>query len=143
MKNLISKEYSHLLWKDEIGDEFLLLKYAEIYRYSENTVMVLTWSYPKRITIVRKNIVIDEDAFEDGLYGLLVDRSNLGFLIDLGSFRIRPNLKGNWIKGKEDLLGHKIIPYNPQSLNKIDDELMVSHGNRPYQLAEIDIPELF
>ena len=123
MKDIISEKHKHLLWKGERGDTFLILKYGEIYRYSENTVMILTWSYPKRITIVRKNIVINEDAFDDGLYGLLVNRSNLSFLVDLGSFRRRPDLKGSWIKGREALLGHRIIPYNPQLLNKIDDKV--------------------
>ena len=104
--------------------------------------MVLTWSYPKRITIVRKNIVINEDAFDDGLYGLLVNHSYLDFLVDLGSFRRRPDLKGSWIKGREALLGHKIIAHRPRLHIKIDNELMVPLNNQPYQLPEVEIPEL-
>jgi len=42
-----------------------------------------------------------------------VKNSNLPFLIQLGAFKRRPDINGNWIREKEARLGHQIIPYRP------------------------------
>jgi len=55
MAELITPEHRHLLWKDEIGDEFLLLKYAEVYRYSETHLRVLAWSKLNDFLVVEAN----------------------------------------------------------------------------------------
>ncbi len=113
MKNLIKHDLKHLLWKDEIGDSFLLLKYGGVYRYSENTLRLLVWSRKTRIQLRRKGVVLHETSYDDGLYALDIARSNLSLLIQLGTFKRRPHKNGKWIKAKELLLGHRIIPFNP------------------------------
>ena len=44
MKNLITQDIRHLLWKDEIGNSFLLLRFAEIYKYSEAEIGIYCWN---------------------------------------------------------------------------------------------------
>ncbi|GAJ17445.1 unnamed protein product, partial [marine sediment metagenome] len=39
--------------------------------------------------------------------------TNLGRLIALGAFKRRPNIKGKWLKSKEQLLGHRIKVFQP------------------------------
>ena len=113
MKDLITQNMKHLLWKDEIGDTFLLLKYGEIYEYSKSTLRLLTWSREKCIWLRQKGVILNESAYDDGLYAIDIDRSNLSLLIHLGRFKRRPYKDGKWIKAKEQLLGHRIIPFNP------------------------------
>ncbi len=111
MKNLITKDMKHLLWKDEIGDSFLLLRYGEVYRYGEDTLRLLTWSREKCIWLRQKGVILNETSYDDGLYAIDIDRSDLGLLIQLGAFKRRPYKDGKWLKHKEGLLGHRIIPY--------------------------------
>jgi hypothetical protein len=35
MKNLLPQQYKRLVWYDELGEEFLLLNYAEVFKYSD------------------------------------------------------------------------------------------------------------
>jgi hypothetical protein len=113
MKDLITQDLRHLLWQDELGDDFLLLKYGEVYEYDKNTLRLLTWSREKCIWLRQKGVILNESAYDDGLYAIDIDRSNLSLLIQLGRFKRRPYKDGKWIKAKEQLLGHRIIPYNP------------------------------
>jgi hypothetical protein len=113
MKNLITQDLKHLLWKDEIGDSFLMLKYGEVYRYTQNTLRLLTWSREKCVWLRQKGVILNESAYDDGLYAIDIVRSNLSLLIQLGRFKRRPYKDGKWIKAKEQLLGHRMIPYRP------------------------------
>ena len=116
MKNLISKQYKHLLYRDESPElcEFLLLNYAEVYIYSKTELRVVTWS-PQKATWIRKNLKISYDwSTDDGLYLFNVSRANLDDLIALGATKRRIFKKGNTLKKLENKLGHRIIPYNPK-----------------------------
>ena len=113
MKSLLTEKQKHLLWKDELGDDFIILKYAEVYRYSKTTLRVSCWSRKKALQLINKGVVLDKDRTDDLLYHLDVNIKDLPLLIALGTFKRRPNIRGKWIAEKEELLGHKIIPFQP------------------------------
>ncbi len=100
-----------MIWRDEIGNDFLLLKYGEVYRYGENTLRLLAWNPDLCARLRERGVILNEISYDDGLYAIDIDRSDLGLLIQLGAFKRRPYKDGKWIKRKEDLLGHRIIPY--------------------------------
>jgi len=130
MESLLTNENKHLLWIDELEDDFILLKYAEIYRYSKNTLMICCWSKKRALQLIKKGLIIAWDRDDDLLYQMETDLKNLGYLIALGAFKKRPDIRGKWISGKSELLGHKIKKYNPNSLKnkpggKIPEQLKV------------------
>lgn len=102
-----------MLWQDELGDEFLLLKYAEVYQYSENVLRLLIFS-PKKLSQLRElGVILNEIGLDEPFTMVDINRSNLDQIIKLGEFKKRPNLNGRWLKDKEKDLAHKIIPYKP------------------------------
>ena len=118
MQNRISPKHKHLLYKDEIGDPFLLTKYLEIYRKSETTLGCYCWS-KKVFTQLQKTVLIyNEWTTDDQLYTFETDNINLPLLIATGSHLRRVNKHGRWLKEKEKRLTHRIIPFNPK-LEKI------------------------
>ena len=122
MKNLITKKQRHLLWQDELGDDFLLLKYGEVYRYSEDTVRVIIFALknlPSELSLLRKQgVILNEFMTDDPLLVLDIDKQYLSRIISMGEFKRRPDKNGKWVKDKELRLAHKILPYKPASLTK-------------------------
>jgi len=114
MRDLITTVQKHLLWKDECGDTFLLLPWCEIFRYSENELRLFAWSWKKATLLRKRGFVLNELETDEDYSVLNIDRRNLGALITLGSYKRRPNIKGNIIKSLEKRLGHKIRPFNPE-----------------------------
>jgi len=113
MRSLLFENQRHLLWKDELGDDFIILKYAEVYRYSKDTLRMCCWSREKALQLIKKGVILAEDRTDDLLYYLDVKIKDLPLLIELGAFKRRPNIRGKWIIKKEKQLGHKIIPFQP------------------------------
>jgi hypothetical protein len=122
MKNLITKKHKHMLWQDELGEDFLLLKYAEVYRYSQDILRVVVFTVknpPTKLSLLRKEgVILNEFRTDDPLLILDIDKQYLPRIIALGDFKRRPNKNGAWIKDKEQRLAHKILPYRPDSLTK-------------------------
>jgi hypothetical protein len=107
-----------MLWEDESYNTpkstkhtFLLLKYAEVYRFSRNTLRLHIWN-KKMLPPVRKlGSILNEMGSGDYLSIIDVENGILPQLIQLGAFKRRPNLNGGWLKHKEEILGHRIFPY--------------------------------
>jgi hypothetical protein len=53
---------------------------------------------------------------DDGLHIFEIAPRNLQAIIDLGHHKKRPDIKGAWVRDKEERLGHKIKPYKPVEL---------------------------
>ena len=107
--NLIGPEDAHMLWKDEIGDTFLLLKTAEVYLWSDEVVRLYCWSFQTRSQLLSEGLISHEMDTDDSFYTLDTDRKNLARIIALGGrFRRRPYARGKWIRSLEERLGHKI-----------------------------------
>ena len=99
-----TEQYKHMLWHDEQGKPFLLLKYAEVFEY--HTVLGLHCWSKKMLAVLRfEGLILFEMATDDPLYILRVDRAHLARLISLGAFKKRPDINGAWLKEKEKLLG--------------------------------------
>lgn len=113
MKELLSKQTAHMLWKDEFGDDFLLLKYAEVYKYSENVLRLYIFSKQKLCQITKNFKILNEINFDEHFTVVDVEKKNLDALIAMGSYKRRPRINGKWIKNNEKRLGHKIIPFEP------------------------------
>ncbi len=115
MKDLISKEYKHLLYKDESPElcDFLILKFGEVYRYSENTVRVISFLSSKVPAIKKICPVLYEWSTDDGLYMLEIENRFLPQIIELGATKKRIFKNGNFLKKLEEKLGHKILAFNP------------------------------
>lgn len=112
MKSIISYENKHLIWQDEIKDTFLILKHCEIYKYSNSTLRVISWS-PSFATRIKKYIVIfNYFKTDDNLYVFDTKIENLPVIIDRDRFKRRPNKNGKFIKSLQEKLGHKIISFN-------------------------------
>lgn len=113
MRNLLNRNWKYLLWKDELGDDFILLKYTEVFLYDKNTLRLFCWSNQKRLQLLKEGLVLNEDHVDEPFYILDVDRKNLDRLIAMGAHIRRPSIQGKWIRDKEKKLGHKVVPYNP------------------------------
>ena len=123
MKNLILKKHRCMLWKDELhgvkdstNHTFLLLKYAEVFKYSKNTLRLHIWSASKQSQLLKVGLIFDLLPLNEGFNIVYAKTSDLSHLIALGAFGKRPHINGKWIKNKEKLLGHKILPYRPVNL---------------------------
>ncbi len=75
MKELITEQDKHLLWKDECEDDFLLLKYCEVYRRSEDTIKLVIFTKKSRQSDVaqlrKQGAILKEWETDDDL--LLLD----------------------------------------------------------------------
>jgi hypothetical protein len=55
---------------------------------------------------------------DDSLHFFQIDARHLPMLISLGAFKRRPRKKGRWVKDKEKLLGHRILPVDNECILK-------------------------
>jgi hypothetical protein len=114
MKDVLKSEWKHMLWKDEVGDYFLLTKYAEIYEYDSTTLRMHVFRLKNALPLREKGLILNEIETDEDLYIWDIHKQYLPLVIALGEFKRRPNIKGKWIKRMEKILAHKIIPFNPK-----------------------------
>lgn len=114
--DLLVPKYRHLLWKDEIGDGFVLTKYAEIYLYSKSELCLLCFNKNKAKMLQSMKGISFVEKTDEPLWKFLARIDMLNTLIELDSHKKRPNIKGKWIADKKNRLGHDIIPYQPMGL---------------------------
>lgn len=115
MENLVTKDQSHLLWRDELyyakgstKHTFIILKYGEIYRYSEDLLTAHIWKKSVVKKLEAKGIVEDKCELDD-LDVLFINVKHLPYLISLGNFKRRIPKNSKWLKSREELLAHKIL----------------------------------
>jgi len=118
MKQLIDQSQKHLLWKDECGEDFLLLPWCEIFLYSDDIVGLYAFSYKKLALLREMEVITDEWETDDEFYTIYAKTSDLSRIIELGTFCRRPNLDGNWMRKTKERLGHDIIPYTPAEFSE-------------------------
>ena len=119
MKNLLTKSQKHYLWQDELGDDFVLLKYGEVYQVTEDNVRIVTWSHAKANQLIKLGIVVREDSTDDGLWLCDVNKKHLDLVISLGKLTRRASKNSKWLQDKEKRLAHRILKYNSKP-NKDD-----------------------
>jgi len=106
------------VWQDEVSDLFILTKNMELYLSGEEILTGICWNRITKFKIQKLQGISNEKETDDTLYVFNSDLRNLPQLLLLGHvFRQRPDRFGNWILGKEKLLGHKLIKFHyPRSL---------------------------
>ena len=117
MKNLIAKEHRHLLWQDELGGDFVLLKYAEVYKLSQNALRLHTWATRKLLLARFKDVELNFAELDEGFNILDVKIESWPARFIKGMPKRRPDINGKWIKDMEKRLAHKILPYEPSKLH--------------------------
>ena len=113
MKNLILPKDRHMLWHDEVKpfSDFIILKYGEVYKFSDSIVRVFCWSDKILAQLKKMGLILSEIKTDDNFYTLDIKIENLPLLIQMGRFKKRLNSNSKWFKEKEILLGHKIRTY--------------------------------
>ncbi len=115
MKDLITEEHKHLLWKDECRDDFLILRHMEIFRQSKSEISIHCWSYNWTLRLKRRGLITRVLKTDDEFYTLCAKVSNLDAVMALApAFKRRPHISGTWIRRLEKRLGHKIMVYQPE-----------------------------
>jgi len=114
MNQLITKKFKHLLWKDDVGDPFLLTKYCEIFRRSKDLLGCYCWSRSAFLKLQKMGIISNDYKTDDNLYCFDIKVDNLARIIELGAQKRRVSRHGRWLQDKEKRLGHKILPFNPK-----------------------------
>lgn len=112
MIDVTPAKYKHLLWKDECEEpsDFLLLKYAEVYRYSKDVLRLHIFSEKYQSLVRSKGWILNERQLDEPFTQVDMDIANLELIIELGAFKRRPDINGIWIKNLEKVLAHKILP---------------------------------
>ena len=100
----------------------------EIYRKSKSTLGCYCWSYKTLVKLRTKSIIFNEWSTDDGLYTFETKNENLDVLIQCGAPKRRIYKNGRWLKSRERKLAHKIIPYNPTSLDKNNNNTLVQES---------------
>jgi len=118
MKDLLKAKHKHLLWKDELGASFLLLKHGEIFRYSQGLVAghyvgstTSIWIKKYLSPLLKTGVIFDVSDTDDPMTIFKAKIENLPVLINLGGFKKRVHKKGVWLRSMEQALAHKILPY--------------------------------
>jgi hypothetical protein len=117
MRKLLNENQKHLLWLDEAGDEFLLTKHIEIFRYNKLELKCYCWT-KKVFNEFEKKIIIFDNITDDKLIVFRTKIKNLEILLKAGTHNRRPNIKGLWLMNLKKRLAHDIlIPGNLESIN--------------------------
>ena len=116
IEDLLSPDQRHYLYKDEIGDTFLLTKFGEIYLYSEDVLKVLCFRKSDYQLISEKMPTFGFDRTDEPLIHFCIDRSNLSKILAVYRTSKRFKLDGRFINKARQILGHDIIPYKPAFL---------------------------
>ena len=103
IQTLGKSSISHL-WKDEIGDVFLLTKRMEIYAYSKTVLGCYCWHRKTYLQLQKMGVFFDVQETDDSVVSFSVKRANLPQLLALGGFKRRPHRNGKWIKRKSSCL---------------------------------------
>jgi hypothetical protein len=121
MNDIVPKEYHHMIWVDECGHEFLLLKYAEVFKRSEEVLRLHVFGPKSRLLLQKMGVILNEWGLDEGLAIVEVDKATLLPIIEVGAFKRRPDTKGKWVQELQKTLAHKIyrdLPLEEKRLNR-------------------------
>ena len=119
MKDFIAKNLKHLLYRDECYDDYLLLRWAEIFFKSNRSLGVNCFSRTKFLQIKRMGIIFEIDKTDDQWDLFSIKIKDLHRLLALGMQKRRLNKNSMWFNRQKKKIGHQIIPINPK-LRDID-----------------------
>lgn len=100
---------SHM-WRDELGDLFILTKRLEAYAFSKTVLGCYCWHRKTYLLLKKRGGIFNDVITDDRIRSFRINKENLPLLLSLGAFKRRPDKEGQWIKDKERRLGHRIRP---------------------------------
>ena len=101
----------HLLYKDELGDIFILTKHFEIYMKYDGIMGVYSWNTNALKKV--KQYALNEPVTMLDIHCFEIHADDLNKLIEQGVQKRRVHRNGTWLRDKEKRLGHLILPYTP------------------------------
>lgn len=105
----IYEKYKKTLYKDELGDNFFMLKYGEAFQYSEKTSRLHLWSKTACKNLAKLCPILNEDCTDDPLYIVDIKITDLPKILDIWGLKKRLMKNSKSLKNKEQKLAHKII----------------------------------
>ena len=113
-KNIIPlKSLSKYFWQDEINDQFLLTRAMEIFLYSNKWLSLYVFNRKVLARMRKEGLIFDIIELDDPFTECRTNIENLPYLLSLSKpFTKRPRKRGKWICKMENILAHKIIPFN-------------------------------
>ena len=112
MQELLNRNQKHFLYKDEYGEEFVLLKYGEAFNNSDTTLKIHTWSRNYRNKLAKMGVIDHESTTDDPLFILTVQIADWGRIIGQEKQRNRLRQTSKVFGKAERALCHKIIRFN-------------------------------
>ena len=116
IENLITSDHRHLLYKDEVGDTFLLTDFGEIYEYSKDILKCLCFNRKKLLECSINARIFDQIKTDEPLHHFSFKTCDLDKILAVNRTSRRFKKMSRYMKMAEDRLGHKIIPYKPSFL---------------------------
>ena len=114
MKDIITKNLKHILYREECFDDFLLLRWAEIYVKSNRSLCVNCFSRTKFNQIKKMGFIFDIDKTDDQWDIFCIKIEDLHQLLSLGIQKQRLNKNSKWMNRQKKKIGHQIIRINPK-----------------------------
>jgi len=112
MNKLITSSQKHLVYHDELKEQFILLNCMSIYIQSDEDLLVLCWSKKIVDDIIGKKINKDEPWQDDErVYSFTVSKQKIQDLIEYNTYSSVSDYKKKWLDNKIERLGHKIIKH--------------------------------
>lgn len=116
MIDLITSKHRHLLWRDECDDDFLLMKFGTIWRYSKTVLGLNVFVRKVCRLMLSQGLIYDHQALDDTFDLCFAKVEKLSGLIarDNRAIRMKRNCKMH--RELEHKLAHKIYPYRTKQL---------------------------
>ena len=115
MKELITKEHAHLLYKDEVNDDFLITNDCEIYVKSDSTLGITAFRNGSALKRILRDKLEAFSTTDDNLYLFDIKVENLPYLLGkCSTLKTRMGRGSKKLAKLEKRLGHKILNYRPR-----------------------------
>ena len=113
LQDITPNKYKHLLYKDEINDQFILTNHFEIFMY--NSKLIKCYTFTRKATKYAKEVLkIKDMPITSDICQFVVESEKISDLIELGATKRRIHKNGQKLKYLEEKIGHRIIPFNPK-----------------------------
>lgn len=113
MADLITEKHKQLLWKDECGDDFLLLKIGTIWRFDKNTLGLNVFVRRVCRRMLSHGLIYEHIETDDQFDVCYAKNAKLPALIAQDGRAIRMRRNCGMHRELERKLAHKIYPHRP------------------------------
>ncbi|MFC1512222.1 hypothetical protein ACFL5H_03400 [Candidatus Latescibacterota bacterium] len=120
VKTLGEKALSHL-WTDEDQDVIVLTRHMTVYPQGDTDLVCYCWSPDTFIHLRDKGLTKNVIKMSHNIHYFTTDCANIDLILSMGAFKRRPTRNGRFLKSREKLVGHNLLPLTltPQEIVKI------------------------